>query len=130
MIEVILERSARANKVSVGEIVSQGEKLFVREARAMVVGAMDEVGLTDEVIKEAINKSTAELKDMRAMHKQQLKRAGYYSQGYMEVMCYINEPEINESDYTSREERSLQAVIMGLKSEIESLQTKIIQLKW
>ena len=130
MKEIILERSAKANKVSVGEIVSQGEKLFVREARAMVVGAMDEVGLSDKDIKESINRGKAELKDLRAMHKQQMKRGGYYSQGYLEVICYVNEPELKESDYTSREERSLQAVIMGLKSEIESLQTKIIQLKW
>lgn len=125
MLDQIIQRCARVNRVLATDITSQSEKTFVLDAKAMAVGVMIEVGIAPDVIREQLGVGKSYLHQLEHMHKSQYKRGGYYYQDFVGVLSYITQPVLEEGDYSSAKELSQQDIIIKLREEIQTLKTKL-----
>ena len=113
----------------VADITSKSQKTFVVDARAMAVGAMKDVGITDNIIKSQLNASDDELEEMIEMHNCNFKRGGYYMQDYTDIMSFVNQPILEEGDYQSVKEIEQKDTISKLEQQIKELQTQLNELR-
>lgn len=129
MIQIILDRCALVNRVLITQLSAPTEKTFVSDAKAMAVGAMKEVGITEEVIRTQLNTTVVEFKDLEYMHEMQHKRGGYYYQDFCNIMSYVNQPALEEGDYQSVKEIEQKDLINMLELKIKELQTQLNDLR-
>lgn len=129
MIGIIIDRCSKVNRVMAADITSKSQKTFVVDARAMAVGAMKDVGITDNIIKSQLNASDDELEEMLEMHKCNFKRGGYYMQDYTDLMSFVNQPILNEDDYQSVREIEQKDLINKLELKIKALQTQLNEIR-